>query len=73
MVIKESLRLFPPGAIFSRTTDENIKLSKCFELKFIERLANKVNNNKCLSRAGGVGESEDLVSGLFHTLTNHWA
>jgi len=28
MVLKESLRLFPPGAIFSRKINENVKLSK---------------------------------------------
>ncbi|VVC26885.1 Cytochrome P450,Cytochrome P450, E-class, group IV,Cytochrome P450, conserved site [Cinara cedri] len=29
MVLKETLRLFPPGAIFSRKTDANIRLTNC--------------------------------------------
>lgn len=29
MVLKETLRLFPPGAIFSRKINENVKLSEC--------------------------------------------
>jgi cytochrome P450 family 4 len=28
MVLKETLRLFPPGAIFSRIINENVKLSE---------------------------------------------
>lgn len=42
MVLKETLRLFPPGAIFSRKTNENIKLGKCHEFDY---QSVNVNNN----------------------------